>query len=196
MQNHTTKVNLEPLIATGVLTYFILLITSRTTSRCARCLVSGTAKCERCAPYHFFSHVSTVGNTTNLLVAGKSLSQTFHANGATRLHPSMSGTHPPHTLSLPFVPTLFLFLFRPHLHAPLGEWTTGVAAGGTAVLMIRNNWGTDVLMDHVSTIQGYLNSTAVGQPLAWAHGPTPPPQVGYTCSGFNLCIGTDNPNVG
>ena len=39
-------------------------------------------------PYYIPFRALTVHNATNLLVAGKTISQTFHANGATRLHPS------------------------------------------------------------------------------------------------------------
>lgn len=67
-----------------------------------------------------------------------------------------------------------------------------MAAGGIAVLMVRNQWTNQVLGNHVSEIRAYLNSTTVGQPLDWApDGPSPPFQKGYTCDGFKLCIGTD-----
>lgn len=87
-------------------------------------------------PFYIPLRSLVVDKASNLLVAGKLLAQTFHANAATRLHPS--------------------------------EWTTGVAAGGTAVLMARNNWTTaEAASEHVGAVRAFLNSTAVGQPLQW-----------------------------
>jgi len=68
---------------------------------------------------------------SNLLLAGKTMSQTFHANGATRLHPS--------------------------------EWTAGVAAGGTAVIMLQNGWSsTAEAVQHADKVEQFLNSTSIG----------------------------------
>lgn len=39
-------------------------------------------------PYYIPFRALTVQNTDNVLVAGKSIAESFHANGATRLHPS------------------------------------------------------------------------------------------------------------
>jgi hypothetical protein len=120
-----------------------------------------------CYPDYIFDHTTKpsyvpfralmVGNASNLLVAGKTMSQTFHANGATRLHPS--------------------------------EWTTGVAAAGTAVLMVRNGWTTADAYSHIDAVRSYLNSSAIGQPLEWA-GAAATGQAGYACQ-LGRCIGVD-----
>jgi hypothetical protein len=59
------------------------------------------------------------------------MSQSFHANSNTRLHPS--------------------------------EWTSGVAAGGTAVLMVRKGWanatnGSALALAHYEQVRSFLNS--------------------------------------
>jgi len=77
----------------------------------------------------------TVNNVENLLVAGKTMSQTAHANDATRKH--------------------------------TGEWTSGVAAGGTAVIMVRQGWSSRDAYRNIGAIRAFLNSSAVGQPLEW-----------------------------
>lgn len=62
------------------------------------------------------------------------MSESFHANSNTRLHPS--------------------------------EWTSGVAAGGTAALMIRRQWrDTAQALTSVQEVRAFLNSSSVGQPL-------------------------------
>merc|ERR1711972_155389 len=101
-----------------------------------------------------------VGEAPNVLVAGKLLSESFHANSNTRLHPS--------------------------------EWTTGVAAGGTAVLMVQNNWtDTKDALANVHKVRTFLNSSRVGQPLNWTGlTPLPPSTIGTTCV-FGRCIGLD-----
>ena len=118
-------------------------------------------------PDYIFDHVTKpsyvpfralmVGDASNLLVAGKTMSQTFHANGATRLHPS--------------------------------EWTTGVAAAGTAVLMVRNQWTSADAYTNVDAVRSFLNSTTIGQPLDWSGAP-PSGQRGYSCQ-LGRCIGVD-----
>lgn len=110
-------------------------------------------------PFYIPLRALLVGNTTNLLVAGKLLSQTFHANGATRLHPA--------------------------------EWSTGVAAGGTAVLMARQGWTTSEAAERYADVQAFLNSSFVGQPLEWtpSHELPNTPQ-GYDCH-LGRCIGVD-----
>ena len=99
-----------------------------------------------------------------MLVAGKLLSQSFHANSNTRLHPS--------------------------------EWTSGVAAGGTAVLMLRKNWSdTAAALVNVKEVRAFLNSSAVGQVLEWTDlPPPPPPPAGTTCA-LSRCIGIDSAAV-
>eukprot|EP00656_Telonema_subtile_P039326 TRINITY_DN44453_c0_g1_i1.p1 TRINITY_DN44453_c0_g1~~TRINITY_DN44453_c0_g1_i1.p1 ORF type:complete len:353 (+),score=49.04 TRINITY_DN44453_c0_g1_i1:180-1238(+) len=77
----------------------------------------------------------TVETAPNLLVCGKTMSQTAHANDATRKH--------------------------------TGEWSSGVAAGGVAVLMARHGWSSTDAYNNVQTVQSFLNSTVVGQPLEW-----------------------------
>jgi hypothetical protein len=48
------------------------------------------------------------------------------------------------------------------------EWTSGVAAGGAAVLMARNNWtAVEASEEHIGDIRAFLNSSTVGQPLQW-----------------------------
>jgi hypothetical protein len=96
----------------------------------------------------------TVENVDNLLVAGKSMAQSFHANSNTRLHPS--------------------------------EWTTGVAAGGAAVLMVRNKWSTTDAFREIATVQKFLNSSAVGTPLLWSDVPDQDTTIGTVCE-LNRC---------
>lgn len=75
-----------------------------------------------------------VDRAPNLLAAGKLMSENFHANSNTRLHPS--------------------------------EWTSGVAAGGTAVLMLRRQWtNTSMALANIEEVRQFLNSSVVGQPL-------------------------------
>lgn len=110
---------------------------------------------EGAKPYYIPLRALLVGDTRNLLVAGKTMSQSFHANSNTRLHPS--------------------------------EWTSGVAAGGTAVMMARNGWtSTDALM-HVRQVQNFLNSSAVGQPLQWTGLPPATLPVGWVCE-LDRCL--------
>ena len=48
------------------------------------------------------------------------------------------------------------------------EWTTGVAAGAAAVLMVRHGCGTAALLaGRVGELRALLNSSVVGQPLEW-----------------------------
>ncbi|EDQ86953.1 uncharacterized protein MONBRDRAFT_27772 [Monosiga brevicollis MX1] len=109
-------------------------------------------------PYYIPFRALTVANASNLLVAGKTMAQTFHGNGATRLHPS--------------------------------EWTSGVAAGGAAVLMVHQGWSTSQVYDNVGVLQAFLNSSVIGQPLEWTQASSPDVQIGYLCA-FEHCIGTD-----
>ena len=115
---------------------------------------------EGAKPYSIPLRALMVDSAPNLLVAGKLMSQSFHANSNTRLHPS--------------------------------EWTSGVAAGGTAVAMIRNRWNdTAEAYRHVDVVRAFLNSSAVGQPLSWTDlPPAPPHPVGTTCA-LSRCIGVD-----
>lgn len=93
-------------------------------------------------------------NASNLLVAGKTLAQTFYANAASRLHPT--------------------------------EWTTGVAAGAAAVLMRWRGWtSTADVLAHVGELQAFLNSSTIGQPLAWTGLPAAPRT--YAC-GLGRCL--------
>eukprot|EP00730_Choanoeca_flexa_P013337 TRINITY_DN5212_c0_g1_i2.p1 TRINITY_DN5212_c0_g1~~TRINITY_DN5212_c0_g1_i2.p1 ORF type:complete len:656 (+),score=135.69 TRINITY_DN5212_c0_g1_i2:31-1998(+) len=111
-------------------------------------------------PYYIPFRALTVQNSSNFLVAGKTMAQTFHANGATRLHPS--------------------------------EWTSGVAAGGTAVLMLRNNWTTKDALDNIASVKQYLNSSAIGQPLEWRIVDPNHAQIGYQCAtSIGRCVGVD-----
>ena len=63
-----------------------------------------------------------MGGAPNLMAAGKLMSESFHANSNTRLHPS--------------------------------EWTSGVAAGGTAALMLRRQWrDTATALENVDEVR-------------------------------------------
>lgn len=87
-------------------------------------------------PYFIPFRALMVGGAPNLLVAGKLLAQSFHANSNTRLHPS--------------------------------EWTTGVAAGGAAALMVTKKWAdTATALQNIQELRKFLNSSAVGTPLNW-----------------------------
>jgi hypothetical protein len=97
--------------------------------------MSGQNNAQGAKPYYIPLRALLVGGAGNLLATGKTMSQSFHANSNTRLHPS--------------------------------EWTSGVAAGGTAVLMIRNNWSSTTALQHVGHVQDFLNSSAVGSPRVW-----------------------------
>ena len=110
-------------------------------------------------PYYIPFRALMVGDAPNLLVAGKLMSQSFHANSNTRLHPS--------------------------------EWTTGVAAGGAAVLMVRQGWTSTDAFAHISTVQKFLNSTAVGQPLDWAALPPEDNAIGSVCE-LQRCLSVDH----
>jgi hypothetical protein len=110
---------------------------------------------EGAKPFFIPLRALLVGDCPNLLVAGKTMSQTFHANSNTRLHPS--------------------------------EWTSGVAAGGTAVLMVQNKWSSADALRNVATVQKFLNSSAVGQPLLWAGLPPADDPVGWVCE-LGRCI--------
>jgi hypothetical protein len=43
-----------------------------------------------------------------------------------------------------------------------------VAAGGAAVLMVRERWTSSDALAHVQQLQDFLNSTAVGAPRVWS----------------------------
>jgi len=116
-------------------------------------------------PYYIPFRALTVDGAPNLLVAGKTMSQTFHANSATRLHPS--------------------------------EWTSGVAAGGSAVFMLNNGFTStaDVYSKGIPALQAFLNSSAVGQPLEWDLGGKPDVPIGYVCgigAGGHYCVSVDH----
>jgi hypothetical protein len=102
-------------------------------------------------PFYIPLRALLVGGAPNLLVAGKTMSQSFHASASTRLHPS--------------------------------EWTSGVAAGGTAVLMARRNWTTAQALAQVHEVQAFLNTTVVGQPLQFTGLPIADPPVAYHLRG-------------
>ena len=115
---------------------------------------------EGAKPYYIPLRALMVGGAPNLLVAGKLLAQSFHANSNTRLHPS--------------------------------EWTTGVAAGGTAALMVRRGWNsTAAALAQIGAVRAFLNSSHVGQPLEWAGLPTPEPPVSSTCASLGRCFSVD-----
>jgi hypothetical protein len=99
-------------------------------------------KSEGAKPYYIPMRALMVGGAPNLLVAGKLMAQSFHANSNTRVHPS--------------------------------EWSSGVAAGGTAALMLMRGWhDTSDAYANVAVVRSYLNSSKVGQPLDWTGLPPP-----------------------
>ena len=113
---------------------------------------------EGAKPYYIPFRALMVDGAPNLLAAGKSMSQTFHANSNTRLHPS--------------------------------EWTSGVAAGGAAVLMARNGWSSADALANIAQVRAYLNSSSVGQPLDWTGLSPMPTPVGSACE-LGRCISVD-----
>jgi len=101
----------------------------------------------------------------NLLLAGKTAAQTFHANGAVRLHPGEW------TMGVAAGAAAVLFVRR--------------GLTDTARLLDADAAG----------LRALLNSSAVGQPLLWTGGKSFPPQTGYQCAPFaggtGVCAGTD-----
>ena len=48
------------------------------------------------------------------------------------------------------------------------EWSSGVAAGGAAVLMHQRGWGSTAdALEHIEELQSFLRSPAVGQVYDW-----------------------------
>ena len=67
-----------------------------------------------------------------------------------------------------------------------------MAAGGTAALMLRRRWDdTASALSNVQEVRAFLNSSAVGQPLAWTNLPPPPPPPAGTSCALSRCIGID-----
>ena len=90
-----------------------------------------------------------------------------------------------------FTTTITTFSLKGATRLHPSEWSTGVAAGGSAVLMVRKQWSTQDAYDNVQTVRAFLNSSAVGQPLLWSEsGDLPPLQKGYACE-LDRCIGVD-----
>eukprot|EP00040_Diaphanoeca_grandis_P005538 m.33269 g.33269 ORF g.33269 m.33269 type:complete len:680 (-) comp16786_c0_seq1:136-2175(-) len=118
----------------------------------------GNGRGEGAKPYFIPFRAMMVENASNLLVAGKTMSQSFHANSNTRLHPS--------------------------------EWTAGVAAGGAAVLMVRNNWDSGATLLHVDELQKFLNSSAVQSPMNWTGVGPMDKTVGSVCE-LGRCFQVD-----
>lgn len=82
--------------------------------------------------YYIPFRALTVEGRPNMLTAGKTISQTFLANAATRLHPV--------------------------------EWTTGLAAGAAAQLMVDRSWDTTSVLRNISELQSSLSAIS---PLVW-----------------------------
>jgi hypothetical protein len=92
-------------------------------------------------------------------VPGKTMSQTFHANSATRLHPSEWSTGV----------------------AAGGAAVFMLQHGITTTEEVYDKW--------MPELQAYLNSSTIGQPLEWTFpNPLPPLPIGFTC-GFNTSDG-------
>jgi hypothetical protein len=69
------------------------------------------------------------------------------------------------------------------------EWTSGVAAGGAAALMVRKQWrSTEDALANIQEVRAFLNSSAVGTPLNWTNVPPLITQVGSACV-LGRCIG-------
>lgn len=80
-----------------------------------------------------------------MLLAGKTIAQSFYVNAATREHPT--------------------------------EWTTGVAAGAAAALMVQRGWSdTAQVAAAYDDLAAALRGAAVQQPLEWTF-PAAHPQV-------------------
>ena len=90
-------------------------------------------------PFYLPLRSHTNKGIDNLLVAGKSISQTFAANSATRLHPI--------------------------------EFSSGVAAGVSAAMMIRNNYSTADLLKKKVTIAIQKRISDVDEDGRPRHGP-------------------------
>jgi hypothetical protein len=48
------------------------------------------------------------------------------------------------------------------------EWSSGVAAGGAAALMVRRGWDAAAALRHIDEVQAFLAGPAVDAPLEWA----------------------------
>jgi len=71
------------------------------------------------------------------------------------------------------------------------EWTSGVAAGGAAVLMARRGWNSSEALTHIDEVRAFLNSSAVGQPLNWTGLlPAGDVAVGNVCA-LGRCLSVD-----
>eukprot|EP00039_Didymoeca_costata_P030882 m.31913 g.31913 ORF g.31913 m.31913 type:complete len:681 (+) comp8360_c0_seq1:75-2117(+) len=70
------------------------------------------------------------------------------------------------------------------------EWTSGVAAGGTAVLMVKNNWTVSDALNNYAEVQKFLNSSVIGQPLNWSDLKPEDLPVGSACE-LGRCLSVD-----
>lgn len=122
-------------------------------------------------PYYIPFRALTVDGADNMLVAGKTMSQTFHANGATRLHPSEWTTGVAAAGAAVMMVNSLRKQFRTFVHVP----------------QVQDKIGTRELYSQVEKLQEWLNSSAIGQPLQWTHGAEPKPSIGYGCA-LDTCI--------
>ncbi len=51
------------------------------------------------------------------------------------------------------------------------EWSSGVAAGAAAVVMVNNGWDTQAVLDNVKVLQEVLQAAPLKQPLEWTFPP-------------------------
>jgi len=59
--------------------------------------------------------------------------------------------------------------------------------------MVRNGWTSQDALDNIATVQAYLNSSAIGQPLEWTIQNPQKAQIGYQCApGIGRCVGVDH----
>ena len=88
-------------------------------------------------PYYIPFRALTSEKTSNLLIPGKGMAQSFLANAGTRLHPS--------------------------------EYSSGVAAGTAAALMVDKDWKTtQQVLDNIAVVQDVISGPIIDSPLKWS----------------------------
>jgi hypothetical protein len=120
------------------------------------CMLPGYMANHTTHPFYLPARMMVQRGVGNLLLAGKTAAQTFHANGAIRLHPG---------------------------EWTMGV-AAGAAAVLFVQEQLANT--SQLLHNYASELKAFVNSSSVGQPLQWADGGQPDPQAGFICAAFAL----------